>query len=159
MAGLQNAGAFTRQVRLVILGQFDGLASLADDTARISRITNINVRGSDKYHVGSATSLVGVVLPGYIVRILATNALKLLAPIRCQEHLVDADEHIDHALFVVLTAEISIVLKLLDKVVSTKFGNFGTTMSIKNCKERETGDKVDSSNVRVLVALAPALHA
>lgn len=68
----------------MILGQLDGLATLAHDAACITGITNVQVRGSDEYHVGSATSLIGIVLSGNVVRVLATDALEFLAPVRRQ---------------------------------------------------------------------------
>jgi len=119
----------------MILGQFNGLASLADNAACIARISDIEVRRRDKNHICSATSLIRVVLSRHIVGVLASNALQLLAPVRGQKQLVNADKHINQALLVILSAEVLIVLQLIDKVVATIFGNFRATVSIKDSKE------------------------
>ena len=59
----------------MILRQLDSLTTLADDAACITSITHVKMRLGNKYNIGSAASLISVVLPRYIVGILATKAL------------------------------------------------------------------------------------
>ena len=135
MAGLKHTGALTGKIGLVVLREFDGLAGLADDAARIARVADVHMGWRDEDYICSAASLVSVVLPGHVVGILASDSLELLAPIWRQEHLVNADEDIDHALLVILRTEILVILELFDEMVPAEFGDFGATMPIEDSEE------------------------
>ena len=159
MASLQDSRALTWQIRLVVLREFDCLAALADYTARITGISAIDGGWCDQDHVCSAASLIRVVLPWHIVGVLSAESFELFATGWCQEHLIDLNEDSLESLLVVLFAEVWIIFELFYKVCAAILGNLCTSMAIKDGKEGEARDKVDSCDVCIFVALAPALHA
>ena len=143
----------------MVLRQVHGLASLTDHTACITSVSTINVCRRDEHYVGSAACLVCVILPRNVVWILSANALKLLPAVWTEEHLVYLDEDVGECRLIVLVFEVLIVFEFLDKVVATVFGYLSATVAIEDGKQRKARDKVDSGDVRVLIALSPALHA
>ena len=94
----------------MILRKLNSLTTLANNTARVSRVTAVNMSRCHEYNICRAAGLVRVVLTRYVIRILASNTLKFLTTIGREQHFVYADERVDKGLLVVLASEILVTL-------------------------------------------------
>ena len=117
------------------------------------------MRRSNKYYIGCTTSLISVVLAWYVTWVCSTKTFEFFTAIGTQKHLVNFDKNSVQRLLVVPGLEGRIIFDFLDKMISTKLGDFRATVTIKDSEERMIGYKVYSGDMSVFIGLTPALHA